>query len=144
MPRWKKAEVEKLRKLVKEKKPSSRLEWAVIAAEFERHESVDGVILKAKRLGLNVVVEGGRGSTTTNDLPEELPSIEEILKVLARVLGALDQPGLGMSEIQRLQAMVATIRTYEGMLANFMHYREIEQRVVELEAKYARLVREKT
>jgi len=39
--------------------------------------------------------------------------------------------------------MVATIRSYETMLANFMHYREIEKRVVELEAKYARLAREK-
>ena len=115
--------------------------WEVVAAKLER--SVDAVKMKAKRLGLNVVVDRGRGSTTTNDLPEELPSVKEVLKVLARVLKSFDKPGLEMSEIQRLQAMVATIRSYETMLANFMRYREIEKRVVELEAKYARLAREK-
>jgi len=136
MRRWKKADLEELRRLVKEKQS-----WQVIATELKR--SVDAVRMKAKRLGLNVVVERGRGSTTTNDLPEELPSVEEVLRVLARVLKAFDQPGLEMSEIQRLQAMVSTIRTYEGMLANYMRYREIEKRLVGLEAKYARLVREK-
>jgi len=65
------------------------------------------------------------------------------LKVLARVLKSFDKPGLEMSEIQRLQPVVSTIRSYETMFANFMHYREIEKRVVELEAKYARLAREK-
>jgi sulfite reductase beta subunit-like hemoprotein len=134
MPRWKKSDVETLRKLVCDREP-----WEVLAAKLQR--SVDAVKMKAKRLGLSVVVEGGRGSTTTNDLPDELPSVEEILKVLARVLKALDQPGLEMSEIQRLQAMVATIRTYEGMLADYVHYREIEKKLVEMEAKYARLVK---
>jgi len=136
MRRWKKADLEELRRLVKEKQS-----WQVIAADLKR--SVDAVRMKAKRLGLSVVVDRGRGSTTTNDLPEELPSVEEVLKVLARVLKAFDEPGLEMSEVQRLQAMVSTIRTYEGMLANYMHYREIEKRLVGLEAKYARLVREK-
>jgi hypothetical protein len=59
------------------------------------------------------------------------------------VLKSFDKPGLEMSEIQRLQAMVAAIRSSETMLANFMHYREIEKRVVELEANYARPAREK-
>jgi len=136
MRRWKKDDVEKLRRLVEAKQS-----WQVIAAELKR--SVDAVRMKAKRLGLSVVVDRGRGSTTTNDLPEELPSVEEVLKVLARVLKAFDEPGLEMSEVQRLQAMVSTIRTYEGMLANYMRYREIEKRLVGLEAKYARLVREK-
>ena len=136
MRRWKKDDVEELRRLVEGKQS-----WQVIAAELKR--SVDAVRMKAKRLGLSVVVDRGRGSTTTNDLPEELPSVEEVLKVLARVLKAFDEPGLEMSEVQRLQAMVSTIRTYEGMLANYMRYREIEKRLVGLEAKYARLVREK-
>jgi hypothetical protein len=114
--------------------------WEVVAAKLER--SVDAVKMKAKRLGLNVVVEPPPPSTT-NDLPEELPSVKEVLKVLARVLKSFDKPGLEMSEIQRLQAVVATIRSYETMLAIFMHYREIEKRVVELEAKYARPAREK-
>lgn len=136
MPSWKKADIEKLQKLI-----SERQSWEVIAAELKR--SVDAVKMKAKRLGLNVVVDGGTGATTTNDLPEELLSVEDILKVLTRVLKALDRPGLEMSEIQRLQAMVSTVRTYESLLANFLRYREIEKRLVELEAKYARLAKEK-
>lgn len=136
MPIWKKDDLEKLSKLVKEKQS-----WQVIATELKR--SVEAVRMKAKRLGLSVVVERGRGPTTTNDLPEELPSVEEALKVLARVLKVLDQPGLETSEVQRLQAMVSTIRTYESMLASYMRYREIEKRLVELEAKYVRLAGEK-
>ena len=65
------------------------------------------------------------------------------MKVLARVLKSFDKPGLEISEIQRLQAVVATIRSYETMLANFMHYGEIKKRIVELEAKYTRHAREK-
>jgi len=57
--------------------------WQVIATEITC--SVDAVKMKAKRLGLSVVVDRGRGSTTTNDLLEELPSVEEGLKVLASV-----------------------------------------------------------
>lgn len=133
---WSKAEVEKLHRLLKEKEP-----WKVIAAELNR--KVDAVKIKAKRLGLEVVVAPPLPSTTTtDDLPDELPSIQEVLEVLAKVLKALDQPGLEMSEIQRLQAMVATIRTYESMVANFVHYREIEKNMVKMEAKYVRLIKE--
>jgi hypothetical protein len=133
---WTKKEVEKLRRLLKEKEP-----WKIIAAELNR--KVDAVKIKAKRLGLEVVVTPPLPSTTTTDnLPDELPSIQEVLEVLAKVLKALDQPGLEMSEIQRLQAMVATIRTYESMVANFVHYREIEKNMVKMEAKYVRLIKE--
>ena len=42
--------------------------WQVAATELKR--SVEVVRMKAKQSGLNVVVDRGRGSTTTNDLPE--------------------------------------------------------------------------
>jgi predicted Zn-dependent protease len=57
--------------------------WQVIATEIAC--SVEAVKMNAKRLGLSVVVDRGRRSTTTNDLSEELPSVEEALKVLASV-----------------------------------------------------------
>jgi len=62
--------------LVKEKQY-----WQVIATEITC--SVEAVKMNAKQLGLSVVVDRGRGSTTTNDLSEELSSVEEALKVLA-------------------------------------------------------------
>jgi len=139
MPRWTKTDVEKLRKLVEEKEP-----WEVVAAKLER--SVDAVKMKAKRLGLNVVVEGGGGApTTTNELeiPEELPSVQDALKILAGALHQAAEPGLDNMEIQRLNVVATLARTYENLLANFMRYREIEKRLVELEAKYARLARKK-
>jgi hypothetical protein len=43
-----------------------------------------------------------------------------------------------------LNAVSTLARTYENLFARFMQYREIEKRVVELEAKYARLTKEKT
>ena len=135
MPRWKKSDVEKLRKLVREREP-----WEVIAAKLAR--SVDAVKMKAKRLGLNVVVgTPGKATTTKLEIPEDLPSIEEALKILAAALKAAAEPGLDNTEIQRLQVVATLARTYETLLANFMRYREIEKRLVELEVKYARLVK---
>ena len=136
--RWSKAETEKLQTLVEARKP-----WLVIAAEL--HRSVEAVKMKAKRLGF-VVVSPPRQPTTTKelDIPEELPSIQEALQILAGALKAAAQPGLDNTEIQRLQVVATLARTYEALLTNFMRYREIEKRLVELEAKYARLAKEKT
>jgi hypothetical protein len=137
MPRWTKTDVEKLRKLVEEKEPSE-----VIAAKLER--SVDAVKMKAKRLGLNVVVGSpGKATTTKLKIPRELPSVQEALKILAAALKAAAEPGLDNTEIQRLQVVATLARTYESLLANFMRYRDIEKRLVELEVKYARLAKQK-
>lgn len=136
---WSKAEVEKLRALLEAGKP-----WKVIAAEL--HRSVDAVKIKAERLGLKVVVAFPGSNTTTSELkiPKELPSVEEALMILAAALKTAAQPGLDNTEIQRLQVVATLARTYEALLTNFMRYREIEKRVVELEAKYVRLAEEKT
>jgi len=136
---WTKAEVDKLRALLKRKEP-----WEVIAANL--HRTVDAVKKKAKRLGLEVVVSHPRSPPTTSalDIPKDLPSIQEALQILAGALKAAAQPGLDNTEIQRLQVVATLARTYEALLTNFMRYREIEKRLVELEAKYARLAQEKT
>jgi hypothetical protein len=51
------------------------------------------------------------------------------------------QSGLDNTKIQRLH--VVDTLSNENLLANFIRYRDIEKRVVELEAKYTRLAREK-
>ncbi len=136
--RWSKAETEKLQILIEERKP-----WPVIATEL--HRSVEAVKMKAKRLGFVVVSPPGQPTTTKElDIPEDLPSLQEALQILAGALKAAAQPGLDNTEIQRLQVVATLARTYEALLANFMRYREIEKRLVELEAKYARLAQEKT
>jgi len=138
MPRWRRSDIEKLRELIEHETP-----WEVIAAELKR--SIDAVKMKAKRLGLNVVVGSPGKATTTNalEIPEDLPSVQEALKILAAALEKAAESGLDNTEIQRLQVVATLARTYENLLANFMRYREIEKRVVELEAKYARLAKEK-
>ena len=135
---WTSEEVEKLRKLVAEGRS-----WNVLATELKRSEGA--VRQKCRRLGLEVVVNASGRFTTTSELeiPKELPSVEEALKILAAALKAAAQEGLDNTEIQRLQVVATLARTYENLLSNFMRYREIEKRLVELEANYARLVKEK-
>lgn len=136
---WTKAEVEKLRGLVEDKQS-----WEVIAAELHRSEGA--IRQKCRRLGLEVVVNRpGKTVTTTSELviPKDLPSVQEALQILAAALKRAARPGLDNIEIQRLQVVATLARTYENLLANFMRYHDIEKRLVELEAKYARLAREK-
>jgi len=77
-------------------------------------------------------------------LPRELTSIEEALKLLAGASKGAGQAGLDKVEVQRLQVVATLAKTYKEALADYINYREIERRLVDLEAKYARLCEEKT
>ncbi len=111
----------------------------IIAAKINRPEG--GVFQKAKRLGLRVVVTRGYRTTTHITLPKELPSVEEALKILAGALKAAAKSGLDKVEVQRPQAVATLARTYKNLLADYIDYRGIETKLVELDAKYAKLVR---
>ena len=101
---------------------------------------------KIRRLGLEVVEQSRSVCSTTSklSLPKELPSIEEALKLLAGALKRASQAGLDKVEVQRLQVIATLARTYKEALADYINYREIERRLIDLEAKYARLCEEKT
>jgi len=104
----------------------------------------DAVAMKASRLGLEVVVAELQGSTTTSvQLPAELPTPEEALRILAGALKAATQPGLNKVEVQRLQVLSRIARAYDFLLSNYVQYRQIETKLVELERKYAQLVQRK-
>ena len=145
MPKWKRwtnKDLELLKQLAKEGES-----WVVIAAKLER--SVEAVQKKANRLGVDVVVHlppPSLQTTTTSTKLEtkELITVQRALEILAAALEKSVKPGLDSIEIQRLNAVATLARTYENLFARFMQYREIEKRVVELEAKYARLTKEKT
>jgi hypothetical protein len=103
---------------------------------------------KASRLGVDVVVcpppHSLQMMTTSAKLEtKELITVQRALEILAAALEKSVKPGLDSIEIQRLNAVSTLARTYENLFARFMQYREIEKRVVELEAKYARLAKEK-
>lgn len=135
---WTSKEEAKLKQLV-----DSGDSLEVIAAKLDK--SRGAVREKAKRSGLEVVVGKRRQRTTTSlALPKELPSVEETLKILAGALTAAVEPGLDRVEVQRLQVVATLARTYKELFADYVHYREIEAKLVELEAKYAKLAEETT
>jgi Tfp pilus assembly protein PilO len=76
-------------------------------------------------------------------LPRELPSVEEALKMIAGALKAAIKPGLDRVEVQRLQTVASIAKTYQELLADYINYREIETKLIEMEEKYAILVKEK-
>ena len=101
---------------------------------------LEGVKKKLSRLGLVVEPEKGGGPTTTElEMPEELPSVEEALKLLVAAMEALQKPGLSRAEVSRLRSIIQAVRTYKELLADYMDYRGVEARLIELTAKYEKL-----
>jgi hypothetical protein len=106
-------------------------------------KSKDAVLKKAERLGLEVVGATGYTTTTSIPLPKELPSVEEALKMLAGALKAACRPGLDKVEVQRLQVIATLARTYKEILVDYINYRAIEAKLIDLEVKYAALLQKK-
>jgi hypothetical protein len=113
----------------------------VIAAKMGK--TTNSVYLKAKRMGLKEEVTkcGSPSSSIELELPPELPSIETALKILAAALETAKQPNLNRTEILKLNAVVNLVRTYQSLLAEYIDYRGIERKLLEMEAKYAQLVK---
>jgi len=96
---WTREEVKRLLRLVAEGKTIE-----MIVADLEKFR--DAVYVKCRRLGLVVEEEGAKVLTSSSiRLPEELPSVEEALKILAGALQAASQAGLDKVEVQKLQAI---------------------------------------
>ena len=98
---------------------------------------VPAVLMKCQRMGLAV-----NTSVTLAQLPlpAELPSVEETLKKLAGALEAASAPGISKTEIQRLQVVATLARAYKEILADYLNYREIEEKLNDMETKYAALL----
>jgi hypothetical protein len=80
-------------------------------------------------------------STSSLTLPKELPSIEQILKVLAAALKALEQPGLEQADVLRLRSIIQGAKTYKDLFADYVDYRGIEVELVEVRQKYEALAK---
>ena len=92
-----------------------------IVFSFDGLYTKDAIIKKADRLGLEVVgVEKKITSTTTSKLefPEDLPSVEETLLVLAAALKTLEKSGLDKSEVLRLRGIIAGAKVYQERLSS--------------------------
>jgi hypothetical protein len=108
-----------------------------LARIFNR--SPNAVLIKLQRLGLNVVAARW-GVTTTFNALQELPSLEEVLRIVAGALKKASEPGLGQVELQRLNTIATLYKAYESGLEKYVNYRAIEEKLRELEDKYAKLV----
>jgi hypothetical protein len=118
------------------------------------HRSVDAVVLKAKRLGLeipgkcrvknrDIKVTKSEATTTTSTETlsalkpaAELISMEEMMKTMLGALEKLQNPTvLSPLEIKRCRTIVSVARTYMHMLEKFEKWTSIEQRMVDMEAR---------
>jgi hypothetical protein len=106
-----------------------------IAGELQK--TPGAVIVKCQRLGLQLQV--GDYVCSRVSLPRELPSVEEALKMLAGALKASIKPGLNRLEVQRLEAVANISKTYKELLADYVHYRDVERKLKEMEEQNAQL-----
>jgi len=92
---------------------------------------------KIRRLRLEVV----RQIPDTTTFDEELPSVEQALKTLNKALQGLETKGLEQAETLRFRGIIQGVKIYIERFADFLNYRELEQRLIELEGKYVALVK---
>jgi hypothetical protein len=111
------------------------------------NKSPDAVKQKLRRLGLKVVtIKNDEGSTTSSGeliLPEDLPSIEMALLKLAAAMKALEDPKLTKTDVMRLRTLIQTSTIYQKRLAEYMDYRGIERKLIQLDEQFERLKKDR-
>ena len=136
MARWSRDDEKQLVKLFTKK----RMSIDALAHKFNRKPKA--VENKLRRLGLNIVATKLEMS---GELPisDDLPSLEEVLKILSAAIYKACQGGLGRTELKRLDTIATLYKTYAAGLEQYVGYRKIEAKLVELEKKYAELAKKK-
>jgi len=127
---WTVEEERRLRELVK-----AGATVAKIAALLGKTEA--SVRSKIQRLKLKVEDDDGlkfnMSSSSNLDAEGELQSVEEALKLLNGALNALKTGGLDKTEILRLRIIIQGARIYMDLLADYVNYKQIEEKLVDLE-----------
>ena len=108
-------------------------------------KSSDAVKQKLRRLGLKVVtLENTEGSTSSElILPKDLPSIEEALLMLAAAMKALEDSKLTKTDVMRLRTLIQASTIYQKRLAEYVDYRRIERKLVEMDEFFERLKKDR-
>ncbi len=130
---WSSVEKTELKALIE-----SNTNIETIAAKLDK--TPGAIYVKCARLGLRLPSQGYVRSSVV--LPKDLPSIEEILRMLAGSLKTAIKPGLDRVEVQRIQAVASIGKSYKEILADYINYREIEAKLKEMEELNARLLKE--
>ena len=99
---WTNDEEKQLRDLIAQDKTVNHI------AEM-MHKSHQAIMRKVERLGIEVVGQTRMQNPTSSNLvlPDELPSVEEALKILCTALTALQQGGLDQAEVLRLYLLAS-------------------------------------
>ena len=133
---WEINEIRQLRQLVDEGKNVEEISRLMVKTLDSIKQKMFDLKLKEKR------VDGGASVFSSSlKLPEELPSIETALKKLSAALSALETSGLDQSEVLRLRGIIAGVKIYKEIFADYLDYRGLEERLVELEGKYESLIK---
>jgi len=135
---WDINETRKLRQLLEEGKTIDEIAHSMVKTRDAVVQKMFDLDLKEKKVTAKLSIFSSSLRTGKSD---ELPSIEEALKTLNAALLALDQPGLDKSEILRLRSIISGIKIYKEIFSDYLDYRGLEMRLVELEAKYDALVK---
>jgi hypothetical protein len=139
---WDINEERQLRDLVEQGKSIDEISRLMIKTK-------DAIRQKMMDLGLKVLKEEEQGisqkkarfSSSKLNLPGDLPTVEEALQILAAALRKGAESGLDKDEVQRLQVVATLAKTYKEAFADYLNYRGLEERLVELEGKYESLVK---
>lgn len=117
----------------------------VLAFSLDGRYTEEAIRQKLIKLGLIKQQQSAANCCCSSelDLPNEMPSVEEALKTLCAALKALETPGLDKSEVLRLRSIISGIKTYKELFVDYLDYRGLEQRLIELEGKYSALVKTK-
>jgi len=138
---WDISEERQLRQLVEEGKSTEEISQIMVKTRDAIKQKMLDLKLKEKRP--NCPRKTGFSSSKL-ELPPELPTVEEALRILAAALRKGAEAGLSKDEIQRLQVVATLAKTYKELFADYLDYRGHEKRLIELEEKYAELTKKTT
>jgi hypothetical protein len=134
---WDINEIRQLRQLLEEGKgidEASQIMMKTKDAIRQKMMDLDLKILKEEERAVSQ--KKTRSSSSKLELPSDLPTVEETLKILAAALRKGAEAGLDKNEIGRLQVVTTLAKTYKELFADYLDYRGLEERLVELEGKY--------
>lgn len=138
MPYWSHEEEMALMSMVEEGKPIEE-----ICKVF--HRSPEALRLKIRRLGLAVpaaakVTKMPTTTTLPAIKPAQLVTMKEMMEIMLGALEQLKAPEhLSPLEIRRCRTIVSLARTYMRMLERYEQWTALEQRLVDMEARFLEL-----
>lgn len=110
-------------------------------------KSEEAIMKKLQRIGLKVVQQRDSNWSTTSTakseiiVPKKLYSVEEALGMLAGAMKALQTSGLSKTEVMRLRSLIQAASVYQVKFAEYLDYRGLEKRLIELTKKYEALAK---